>query len=279
MTREGANYTGSFGLQWKTFAKTQLDSANGTTISRDRFFRITTWTEGQLRGKVVADFGCGMGRFAEVALSMDPQELILVDYSEAVRVAVENLHHDERIDARQESILELTSIPDASIDYGYCIGVLQHTPDPARALGVICRKIKPGGQLAIWAYERSWKTYFYRSKHLMRIVAKRLPPSLVLRMMPAWVGFWLPISCFFRRIGLTGIGNLLPVADYSGQLPLSKTQIREWAILDTFDNWTPAYDLPLTRRDVENALSVSKVKTRVEWNDEVTDVAAVITRI
>jgi len=84
MKRERSNYTGSFGLQWRTFAKTQLDSANGTTISRDRFTSITGWSEEQLAGKIVADFGCGMGRFAEIALTMGPQRLILIDYSDAV---------------------------------------------------------------------------------------------------------------------------------------------------------------------------------------------------
>ncbi|HSV98647.1 MAG TPA: methyltransferase domain-containing protein [Sedimentisphaerales bacterium] len=277
MKGEPTNYAGSFGLQWRTFAKTQLDSANGTAISRDRFFRITGWTRGQLRGKIVADFGCGMGRFSEIALSMDPHKLILIDYSDAVWVATENLHHDKRIESYQDSILDLASIPDASIDYGYCIGVLQHTPDPAKALGVLLKKIKPGGQLAIWAYERNWRTYLFRGKYFIRMVSKRLSPSLVLKIVPVWVGFWLPISSFFRSIGLTAISNLLPVANYSGQLPLSRSQLREWAILDTFDNWTPAYDLPLTRQDVENALDVSGA--RVEWNDRVAGVAAIITRI
>ena len=34
---DASNYTSNFGFQWNRFARTQLDSANGTTISRDRF--------------------------------------------------------------------------------------------------------------------------------------------------------------------------------------------------------------------------------------------------
>jgi len=273
------NYADSFGLQWKAFAKTQLDSANGTTISRDRFVLITGWSEAQLRGRIVADFGCGMGRFAEIALSMNPQKLFLIDYSDAVWVALDNLHGDERVDAHRESILDLVSIPDESVDYGYCIGVLQHTPDSAKAMEVIFRKIRPGGQLAIWAYQRTWTTYIRRSKHLMRFLVRRLPPSAVLRIMPGWVAFWLPISSFLRRIRLSSLSKLLPVADYTNELPLNRAQIREWAILDTFDNWTPEYDSPVTREDVENCFARSGIAFRLEWNEAVPGIAAVITRM
>ena len=37
----GEFYSGSFGYQWKRFAQTQLDSANGTTRSRDTFVEKT----------------------------------------------------------------------------------------------------------------------------------------------------------------------------------------------------------------------------------------------
>jgi len=194
-------------------------------------------------------------------------------------VALENLHHDARIDARQESILDLASIPDESVDYGYCIGVLQHTPDPAKALQVIFKKIKPGGQLAIWAYEKSWKAYLYRTKYVTRLVLKRLPPSLVLRAVPGWVDFWLPISTFLRRIKLTGLSKLLPVADYSSDLPLNRVQIREWAILNTFDMWTPAYDRPLTRLEVQSALCAPGGSAEIEWNNHVRGITAVIKRV
>jgi len=279
MKKRGDNYTYSFGLQWKQFSKTQLDSANGTTISRDRFIRITGWNQDRLKGKIVADFGCGMGRFAEIALMMNPRKLILIDYSEAVWIALKNLNHDHRVEAHQDSIMQLSSIPDESIDYGYCIGVLQHTPNPQKALQVIFKKIRPSGQLAIWAYKRNWKEFLHRMKGPLRIVTKRLPASFVLQIMPTWVDFWLPVSNFLRRISLASISKLLPIADYSDQLPLNQLQIREWAILDTFDMWTPTYDLPMTKLEVESALSHSGVKFKIEWNNQVPGITAVIIRL
>jgi hypothetical protein len=40
--------------------------------------------------------------------------------------------------------------------------------------------------------------------------------------------------------------RLVPVANDEGILPLSEKQLREWALLDTFDWLAPAYDQPQT---------------------------------
>jgi hypothetical protein len=60
-------YASSFGLQWNTFRKTQLDSCTGTTISKDRLTRILGGLD-WLDGKTVLEAGCGAGRFSEVLL-------------------------------------------------------------------------------------------------------------------------------------------------------------------------------------------------------------------
>jgi hypothetical protein len=43
---------------------------------------------------------------------------------------------------------------------------------------------------------------------------------------------------------------LVPVADYTGILPLSEQQQLEWALLDTFDWLSPEYDSPQTAATV-----------------------------
>ena len=45
------NYASAFGLQWKNFAKTQLDSFNGTKISQERLERCLGFPIEQLKGK------------------------------------------------------------------------------------------------------------------------------------------------------------------------------------------------------------------------------------
>jgi hypothetical protein len=50
------------------------------------------------------------------------------------------------------------------------------------------------------------------------------------------------------RIPIAGklLKQLVPVANYAGILPLTESQLRQWALLDTFDWLSPAYDNPQT---------------------------------
>ena len=41
-----------------------------------------------------------------------------------------------------------------------------------------------------------------------------------------------------------GLKRIVPVADYTGRFPLSDQQLKEWALLDTFDMLAPTYDNP-----------------------------------
>lgn len=58
----------------------------------------------------------------------------------------------------------------------------------------------------------------------------------------------LPVSRALGRIPSVGklLKRTIPVANYDGMLPLNETQLREWALLDTFDWLSPAYDNPQT---------------------------------
>src|SRR5690242_873452 len=59
-----SKYAAAFGIQWKKYRLTQLDSYTRTTITRSRAQRCigeTLWN--QLEGKQVLECGCGAGRF------------------------------------------------------------------------------------------------------------------------------------------------------------------------------------------------------------------------
>ena len=60
----------------------------------------------------------------------------------------------------------------------------------------------------------------------------------------------LPISRGIGRIPVLGklLKRLIPVANFDGELSLSKEQLNEWAVLDTFDWLSPAYDNPQTAK-------------------------------
>ena len=48
--------------------------------------------------------------------------------------------------------------------------------------------------------------------------------------------------------------HLVPVANYHGIYPLSGQQLREWALLDTFDMFAPKFDTPQTAETVQRWL-------------------------
>ena len=144
---EGQQYAGSFGWQWRRYSETQLDPVGS---SSDEDFRKRTGLDPQeLRGKLVLDVGCGMGRFAEVATRWGAQ-VVGIDLSDACEVAAQNLANRDFV-AFQADVLQLPFAPE-TFDYIYSIGVLHHTPDCEKSFKSLPQYLKPGGTIAVWLY-------------------------------------------------------------------------------------------------------------------------------
>jgi SAM-dependent methyltransferase len=237
------NYSGSFGFQWNEFRRTQLDSHSGHPISRDRFFRQSGWSPAELRGRRVLDLGCGSGRFAEIALSTGA-EVVAVDYSTAADACWLNLGENPRLHVLQGDVYRLPFAPQ-TFDYVYSFGVLQHTPDVGAAFRALAAQVAPGGSLAVDLYPQLRGNVLW-PKYWLRPLTMRLPPHLLFGIVRRGVPWLLPVSRALARVPGTG-GRLryaVPVANYEGVLPLSPPQLREWAVLDTFDMLAPAHDHP-----------------------------------
>jgi len=236
-------YADSFGFQWNQFRRTQLDSHSGVPISRDRFFQETGWLPEELYDRWVLDVGCGAGRFAEIALSCGAR-VIALDYSGAVDACRENLQHWKNLDVVQGDIYHLP-IKMASMDYVYCFGVLQHTPNVRGAFMALPGLLRDGGRLAVDVYAKSPLNLLW-SKYWIRLVTRRLPPRTLVRIVRGMVQTLFPVSLRIGRIPRIGrrLRYLIPVANYDGVLPLSSGQLREWAVLDTFDMLAARYDKP-----------------------------------
>lgn len=252
------NYADSFGYQWNSYAKLQLDSCNGTSSSRERFYSITEWHPSELNGMKVLDVGCGAGRFAEVALDAGA-EVTAIDLSSAVDACKNNLGNSPHLDVVQASIYEMPFRP-GSFDYVYCIGVIQHTPDPNRSIMEICKMVKPGGHIGLWIYERSWKSYVgtLGFKYFLRLWTKKMSRQKVEKFSNALERFCWPINRIARRCGFAGkiVMRTLPVSSFHLQgVPLSDEDFREWVRLDTLDMYSPAYDHPLTFAQVDSWLT------------------------
>jgi len=238
---EPQNYADSFGFQWKRYARTQLD--HDEVRDSERHFRMTTGlTPDDLRGRLVLDVGCGMGRFAEVATRWGAR-VVGIDLSAAAEVAAQNLAHREFVALRAD----VFKLPFASesFDYIYSIGVLHHTPDCERAVKALPRYLKPGGTMAVWLYSgyNSW----YRFSDLYRRFTTRVPPSLLHGFLRRAVPFFYHLDRGLREIPLVG----RPLAGLIHHVfPVNRNQNADARILDTFDWYSPKYQSKHTYEQV-----------------------------
>jgi len=251
------NYAASFGYQWNRFKLEQIDSANGTKLSAARFYSETGWTKEWLKGKWVLDAGCGAGRFLDVA-SDSEAEVVGLDISSAIDAARANLAGRTNVHFVQASIYEPPFRP--AFDGCYCIGVVQHTPDPQQTMRTLPRVLRPGGRIAITAYERKPWTMLY-AKYLLRPLTKRVDKEKLLSGIRVAMPVLFPLTNVLFRLPLAGRFFMfaIPVATYVHERTLTQQQRYDWAILDTFDMLSPQYDQPRTQQEIEDALSAAGV--------------------
>lgn len=253
------NYSSSFGFQWNEFKATQLDSQSGTKQSADRFYSETEWTSEWLKGKWILDAGCSAGRFLDV-VSENDCEVIGIDISSAIEASKKNLADRKNVHFVQASIYEVP-FRNGTFDACYCIGVVQHTPSPPKTLESISRIIKKGGRIAVTIYEHKPWTFLF-GKYLLRPLTRRMSDETLLKTIRFVMPVAFPVTDILFRIPLLGkvFAFFIPVANYVEKKDLSRKQRYEWAVLDTFDMLTPAFDQPQTGAETETYLSDSGIK-------------------
>ena len=247
------NYAQSFAYQWDKFQSVQIDSLNHTKFSEKRFYSETGWTDDWIQGKWILDAGCGAGRFIDV-VSRIQCEIIGVDISTSVDAVRKRFGDQPNVHLVQASIYALP-FKTGVFDGCYCIGVIQHTPDPEKALASLPAMLKKGGKIAITVYERKPWTFLF-SKYLVRPFTIRLHKKLLLFFIQLLMPLLFLITEVLFRIPFLGrfFRFAIPVANYVNVPKLPLRLRYQWAILDTFDMLSPRYDKPLTQHEAEKSL-------------------------
>jgi 2-polyprenyl-3-methyl-5-hydroxy-6-metoxy-1,4-benzoquinol methylase len=237
---DAQTYAGSFGFQWKLYARTQLDDATSHR-SEDAFRRRTGFRPEDLAGKLVLDVGCGMGRFAEVATRWGAR-VVGIDLSLASEVAAKNLA-DRNAAIFQADVFQLP-FATGSFDFIYSIGVLHHTPNCEQAVKVLPKLLKPGGRIAVWLY--SSYNPWYRMSDVYRKLTRRMSPRVLHKLCYAVIPLY-GVHQVLRKIPLLG----KPASGVLAWLiPMSFNKDATWRVLDTFDWYSPCYQSKHTYEEV-----------------------------
>lgn len=260
------NYADSFGLQWNTFRRTQLDSYTRTTLSRDRLARIAGGSLDIFRGKKVLEAGCGAGRFTEVMLGAQAT-IFAADISSAVEANRENCGGEGNYFVCQADITRLPVMPE-QFDIVVCVGVIQHTPDPERTMSALCSYVKPGGYLFIDHYPPNYPVGFARGilrRYLLGRSSKealQFCTRLINWLWPLHRVMWkvfresplkyIPLLPKVRSIFL----RISPVVDYhDAYLNLGPELLKTWALLDTHDTLTDVYKHLRSKEQIAECLA------------------------
>jgi len=240
---DAQHYAASFGFQWHRYQKTQLDSDQDELRESERHFLMKTALRPEdLKGKLVLDVGCGMGRFAEVATRWGAR-VVGVDLSAAAEVAAKNLA-DRNFTAFQADVFALPFAPE-SFDVIYSIGVLHHTPDCEAAVKALDKYLKPGGLLVVWLY--SGYNKWYRFSDFWRRYTHKMKPETLHSVLKVAVPFFYNLQHGLKRVPVIG-----PPA--SGLIhhvfPVNRQKDPEARMLDTFDWYSPKYQSKHTYEEV-----------------------------
>lgn len=242
-----SNYAESFGFQWNLHARTQLDSHSGLPISHDRLWTAVGGPT-DLAGQQVLEAGSGAGRFTEVLVASGAN-IVSFDYSTAVDANAKNqtAKAPSNLHLFQGDIFNIP-LHEASFDKVVCLGVIQHTPDPEGAFRSLARYVRPGGQLVIDIYAGNPVAWLHW-KYLLRPITRRMKKETLYRFIEAVTPPLVPVARFLRRIAGRAGARLVPIIEYS-HLGLPPKLNVQWAILDTFDMYSPAHDHPQTLESV-----------------------------
>jgi SAM-dependent methyltransferase len=249
------NYAAAFGLQWKTFTKTQLDSHSSLSITSERLERCIGMPLSGLQGKTVLEVGCGAGRFTELLVAAGAF-VHSVDLSVAVEANKANIGERPNYTVAQASVYELP-FPDQSFDYVICLGVIQHTPSSEKTIEALWQKVAKGGWLIIDHY-RLRLSYFSTLKPIYRHLLRKMKPERSKKYVDGLVDFFFPLHWKFRNIKPLWwlLHRISPLIEYIHLFPEKGYEFHlEWSRLDSYDSLTDYYKHLRTVRQIRNLLT------------------------
>ncbi len=247
------HYTASFGFEWQKWSRVQFEAENAAGKmaghTKRMFENLTGFSEQDLKGKLVVEFGCGPGRFIDI-VRRHGGIAVGLDMSIAVESARENFKHEPDVLIVQGDVLN-PPFKKGSFDVGYTIGVLHHTPDPAAGLRKLAEVIKKQGLVACCVYPKGGlygfpSVAFYRKLHGALKPWLGNKPALGYSYFSAY--FLYHLFAAIRKVPRTN--RLMYYLEHYLFVNLNLPDVK-WRLLDVFDAITPVYASTHTPEEVK----------------------------
>lgn len=167
-----------FGDEWTRFDQSAVGQAERDGIFQ-MYFGIFPWHELPPHAEGF-DLGCGSGRWAQM-VAPRVGHLHCIDPSVAIEVARRNLAGQPNCQFHQATV-DAIPLADASMDFGYSLGVLHHVPDTEAGIRACVRKLKPGAPFLTYIYYAFdnrpwWFKPLWQISYAMRGAISGLPSS------------------------------------------------------------------------------------------------------
>src|SRR5262245_60767158 len=253
------DYAQAFGWQWNRWRKLQVDRLSGHRLSERRFVADSRWDPDWIKGKLILDAGCGAGRFTDVAAQLGAR-IVACDLSSAIDACRANCLEPDGISPIrgdvaqvQAHLLDLPFRADA-FDAVFCMGVIQHTPDPPKVMRALPRLLKHGGRLAYNFYEQDVLRNLEVIKYALRRTTPDWPEPRLLALCKAMVTTLFPLTFVMSRVPVVrSMVRFVPIcATHNPELTVA--QQYQWTLLDTFDWLNPRYEICQDHHEVAKLL-------------------------
>ena len=207
-----------FGDEWTRFDQSELPREE-LEKHFEQYFRIFPWAS-LPDGAEGFDLGCGSGRWAKLVAPRVGTLHCLDASSAALAVAQRNL--SEQVNC-QFHVASVEAIPfaDASMDFGYSLGVLHHVPDTLAGIRACVVKLKAGAPFLLYLYyafdnRPLWYRGMWAVSDVGRRVISRLPHGLRFAASQAIAaGLYLPLARTAALLEKAGVDvNSFPLAAY-----------------------------------------------------------------
>lgn len=162
----------SFGFEWLKYPKIL------SQFEKDwkRYFNPFI-TRQEVKGKVVADFGCGMAKHGYFTAKYGAKKYIGLDLSDAVEAAYANTRKFRPLIVQAD--IYNPPLRGEKVDIFYSIGVIHHLPDPKKGFLTIAKLMKRGSKVFIWVYAKHRNLRASLVYDPVRVVTTRIPKGLL----------------------------------------------------------------------------------------------------